>query len=101
MADRQDGLVYTTDILTAALTVVGDFTFYLYMITSARDNDFIMELMDMLPDGRSMKFGSRLSARLRLHYRNGFEREILATHDTVYQIKTELGATGHTFLPGH
>lgn len=99
--DRQDVLVYTTDTLTEALTVVGDVSFDLYVTTSARDTDFIMELMDVLPDGRSIKLGSRVSAQLRLRYRNGFEREILATPGTMYQIKTELGAIGHTFLPGH
>ena len=75
--DRNDVLVYTTEIISAPLTVIGDVFFELHVQSTTRDTDFIVELMDVMPDGRSIKFDSRESSQLRLRYREGLDREVL------------------------
>ncbi|CAF2935123.1 unnamed protein product [Rotaria sp. Silwood2] len=101
MIDRKDVLVYTSDPKIESLTVIGNIVIELQMSSSARDSDLVVELMDVLPDGRSIKLGSRVSSQLRLRYRDGFDQEVFMIPGTIYSIRIQLGAIGHTFLPGH
>ena len=99
--DRDDVLVYTSEKLEKSLTVVGDVVVDLVFSSTARDTDLIVQLMDVLPDGRSIKLGSGFSTQLRLRYRDGFERETLMTPGSNYSISINLNQVGHTFLPQH
>jgi len=99
--DRNDILVYTSERLEKSLTVVGDVVVELMFSSSARDTDLVIQLMDVMPDGRSIKLGSGFSTQLRLRYREGFEREILMTPGSNYSISINLNQIGHTFLPQH
>jgi putative CocE/NonD family hydrolase len=99
--DRNDTLVYTSEKLEKSLTVVGDVVVELMFSSSARDTDLVIQLMDVMPDGRSIKLGSGFSTQLRLRYREGFEREILMTPGSNYSISINFNQIGHTFLPQH
>jgi putative CocE/NonD family hydrolase len=99
--DRQDILVYTTEPLNRSVTVIGDVTVELIVSSTARDTDFVIEVMDVMTDGRSIKFGSKNAGQLRARYREGFDREVLMLPNQTYLIRIALHAIGHTFLPNH
>lgn len=99
--NRSDILVYTTKPLTRPITVIGDVIVELIISSTARDTDFVIELMDVMTDGRSIKLGSKSAAQLRTRYRNGFDQEILMTPNKTYLITINMHAIGHTFLPEH
>ncbi len=99
--ERQDILVYTTEPVNKSVTVIGDVTVELIVSSTARDTDFVIEVMDVTTDGRSIKFGSKNAGQLRARYREGFDREVLMSPNQTYLIRIELHAIGHTFLPNH
>ncbi len=49
-AGRKDVLVYKTDTLTSDLTVTGPLKVDLFISTTGTDADFIVKLIDVLPD---------------------------------------------------
>ncbi|CAF4213358.1 unnamed protein product, partial [Rotaria magnacalcarata] len=57
--DRDDILVYTSELLNKSITVVGDIVVELMISSTACDTDFVIELMDVMTDGRSIKLGSK------------------------------------------
>ncbi|UJR06911.1 hypothetical protein I4U23_011200 [Adineta vaga] len=99
--DRDDILVYTSDKLDKSVTVVGDAIVEVMFSSTARDTDLVIQLMDVMPDGRSIKLGAGFSTQLRLRYRHGFDREMLMTPGSNYSISINLNQLGHTFLPQH
>jgi len=99
--DRNDILVYTTEPLNRSLTVIGDVVVELIVSSTARDTDFVIEVMDVMTDGRSIKLGSKTAGQLRTRYRNGFDHEVLMSPNQTYLIRVELHAIGHTFLENH
>ncbi|CAF3819536.1 unnamed protein product [Rotaria sordida] len=101
LLERNDVLVYTSEMLNNSLTVIGNVVIDLAFSSSARDTDLVIQLMDVMPDGRSIKLGSGFSSQLRLRYRDGFDREVLMTPGTIYFVSIDLNEIGHTFLPQH
>jgi len=70
----------------------------LFVATSARDTDFTAKLVDVLPDGETRNV---VDGILRLRYRNGLEKAVLARPGEVYPITIDLGVTSYAFLPLH
>lgn len=99
--DRHDILVYTTEPLDRSLTVVGDVIVELIVSSTARDTDFVVELMDVMTDERSIKLGSKTTGQLRARNRDGFDHEVFMSSNQTYLIRITLHAIGHTFLPDH
>ncbi|CAM4940820.1 unnamed protein product [Rotaria socialis] len=99
--DRDDILVYTSELLNKSITVVGDIVVELMISSTACDTDFVIELMDVMTDGRSIKLGSKAAGQLRARYRDGVNQEILMLPNQTYLIRIDLHAIGHTFLPQH
>ncbi|CAF3814700.1 unnamed protein product [Rotaria sordida] len=99
--DRNDILVYTTEPLNKSITVIGDIVVELIISSTARDTDFVIELMDVMTDGRSIKLSSKAAGQLRTRYRNGFDQEIFMSSNRTYLVRIDLHAIGHTFLPQH
>jgi hypothetical protein len=98
---REDVLVYTGEILTEPLEVIGRVTVELYAATDRRDTDFTAKLIDVYPDGRAVKMGMPKSGVIRARYRNGFGREELLTPGKVEKYVIDMSHIGHTFLPDH
>ncbi|UJR12173.1 hypothetical protein I4U23_016350 [Adineta vaga] len=101
LLNRDDILVYTSKPLKKSVTVVGDINVELKISSTAKDTDFIIHLMDVMPDGKSIKLGSRNANQLRTRYRNGYDKEILMISNETYLINIELHEIGHTFLYDH
>ncbi len=101
LIDRPDVLVYLSDVLAEALTVVGDVSLVLHIRSDAPDTDFIARLEDVAPDGRAQRLGSREIAQAQVRWREGFEREVLLRPGTVATLRLRFGGLGHSFLAGH
>ncbi len=93
-------LVYTSDVLSEPLDVVGSVSLELYASSDALDTDFFAKVLDVYPDGRAVRLGP-WGGSLRARYRNGFEKEELLTPGKVEKFIIDLDEIGHQFLPGH
>ncbi len=98
---RQDVLVYTGEVLSEPLEIIGPVSVELYAATDGRDTDFTAKLVDVYPDGRAVKLGQIKSGVIRARYRNGFGTEELLTPGKVEKYRISLADIGHTFLAGH
>lgn len=96
--EREDVLVYTSDVLTEPLEVTGPIEAKLWVTSSAVDTDFVVRLTDVHPDGRSYNV---VDGIVRMRYRNGMEKPGLIEPGTVYPITVDCWATSNVFLPGH
>jgi len=90
-------LVYTSEVLTENLHVVGPVTAVLYAASSAPDTDWVVRLCDVWPDGRSTTVCDGI---LRARYRESFERPTLLEPGQVYRFEVDLRATAQTFQAG-
>jgi putative CocE/NonD family hydrolase len=95
---RGDVSSWSTEPLRDPVEIAGKVAVELHVATDRRDTDFVALLADVYPDGRSLLLTEGI---LRLRYRDGVERELLAEPGHVYRITVPLTNLGHTFLPGH
>lgn len=95
---RQDVLVYTSEPLKQELEVTGPVKAVLHVATSAKDTDFTVKLVDVHPDGRAVNLTDGI---LRLRYREGLDRVVLAEPGRIYAVTVDAGVTSNVFLPGH
>lgn len=95
---RGDVLVYTGEVLTERLDVIGPVRLVAHVATSANDTDVAAKLLDVHPNG----FAQRLcDGVVRLRYREGHERAVLVQPGTVYEVEVVMWDTAQRFLPGH
>ncbi|HVT92591.1 MAG TPA: CocE/NonD family hydrolase [Bryobacteraceae bacterium] len=95
---RGDVLVYTGPVLKREMEVTGPIRVVLYISTTARDTDFTAKLVDVFPDGEARNLTDGI---LRLRYRNGLDRAVMAKPGEVYAITIDAGVTSNVFLAGH
>ncbi len=95
---RADVLVYSTPVLERDLEVTGPVKANLFVSTSATDTDFTVKLVDVYPDGRAMNLTDGI---LRLRYREGLDKAVLAEPGKVYAITVDAGVTSNVFRAGH
>jgi uncharacterized protein len=98
---RRDVLVYTSAPLEQDVEVTGEVIAELFVRTSARDTDFAITFCDVYPDGRSINLSGLDSGYLRIRYRNGYEKQELATPGAVYKIRIGGLITSNLFKKGH
>ncbi|MCA0244139.1 MAG: CocE/NonD family hydrolase [Proteobacteria bacterium] len=101
LIDRPDVLVYQSDPLPQALTVLGTVRLALHVRADVPDADFFCRLEDVAPDGRAQRLGSRDSGQLQARWREGFECEVMLQPGVPAQLLLNLDAIGHAFGPGH
>jgi putative CocE/NonD family hydrolase len=94
----RDVLVYTSEPLERALTVLGDVSLTLFVTSSVDDTDFTAKLCDVAPDGRSVNL---VQGVLRARYRDGYDRPAPLEPFVVYELHIELGPVAAFFAPGH
>lgn len=98
---REDILVFETEPLQSAVTVMGNVRLMLHAASSARDTDFTSHLMDVSPDGTALKLGPQSGANARARYRNSLTEAELLTPGEPFEIALDYFAIGHTFQAGH
>ncbi|MEW1828100.1 CocE/NonD family hydrolase [Streptomyces sp. NPDC088196] len=96
--DRDDVLVFTTDVLTEPLEVTGPVQATLFVSSSAVDTDFTAKLVDVHPDGRAIILCDGIQ---RMRYRNSLSSPELMAPGEIYEITLDLMGTSNVFLPGH
>ena len=95
---RNDVLWFQTDTLKAPLTVAGKVTADLQVSMTGSDADFIVKLIDVLPDGTQRLVRAEV---IRGKFRNSFEQPEAFVPGKVSRVLLELPDASHQFLPGH
>jgi len=112
-AERPDVLTFQTLPLTQDLTVAGPLAVDLWVSTSGTDADFVVKLIDVLPDDAADPApgapnptlpGTQRLVRadvLRGRFRNSFEKPEAFQPNVPTEVKYELNDVLHTFKKGH
>lgn len=95
---RDDVLVYSTGPLEQDLEVTGTIAATLYAASSAVDTDFIINLIDVHPDGFTQYISQGL---VRASYREGLGERRLIEPGQVYAYRISFRPTSICFLKGH
>jgi len=95
---RDDVLVYSTEPLEDDLEVTGTIEATLHAASSAVDTDFIINLIDVHPDGLTQYISQGL---VRASYREGLAERKLIEPGTIYAYRISLRPTSICFLRGH
>ncbi|MEB3200553.1 MAG: CocE/NonD family hydrolase [Synechococcaceae cyanobacterium] len=95
---RQDVLVYSSAALEQDLEVTGTIEATLYAASSAVDTDFILNLIDVHPDGHTQYITQGL---IRVSYRDGLQERRLIEPGRVYAYRIRMRPTSICFLKGH
>jgi putative CocE/NonD family hydrolase len=112
-AQRPDVLTYQTEPLTADLTVAGPLGVNLWVSTSGTDADFVVKLIDVLPDDTPNPMPNPKNVQLagaqrlvradvfRGRFRHSFEKPEAFQPNVPTEVKYELNDVLHTFKKGH
>lgn len=95
---REDILVYSSDFLTAPMTIAGPVKMKLFAATDGPDTDWMIKLVDVYPDGTAMPISEGI---LRARFREGLDKMKLLTPGQVYEYDIELTGTANVFKAGH
>ncbi len=95
---RDDVLVYTGEALQEQLVVAGNVFLKMHAMTSATDCDWIVKLLDVLPDSRAILVAE---GALRARFRLGYDSEKLLTPDQLLEYEVDLGPVAWAFERGH
>ena len=96
--DRQDVLVYTSEVLERDLEVTGPIMVHLFASSSAVDTDFTAKLVDVRPDGYAHNLQDGI---IRARFRNSRSEPSFIEPGLVYEFVIDLWATSHLFKTGH
>ena len=112
-ASRPDVVTYETEILTEDMTIAGGITADLFVSTTGTDADFIVKLIDVLPDnepnlkvpvrGVAMAGYQRMvrAEVFRGKFRKSYEQPEAFVPGKVEEVKFQLNDALHTFKKGH
>jgi uncharacterized protein len=112
-AIRPDVLVFETDTLTEDITLAGKILADLQVSITGTDADFIVKLIDVLPDdepniknpprGFNMAGCQRLvrAEVMRGKFRNSFEKPEAFIPNSITNVKFDLNDVAHVFKKGH
>jgi len=99
LAERPDVLVFESEPLATAVTVVGTIAAEIYLSVDAPDTDLFVKLFDVAPDGTAWNLMSPGLDGIRASYRDG--RRSLLEPDRVYRLTLPDLLTGNRFDRGH
>lgn len=99
MEERPDVLVYTSEPFREALEVSGPITPTLYVSSDAKDTDFSVKVIDVLPDGRAYNLDESIQ---RMRYRDGYDKPLAwMAPGKVYKVTLQPLNTSNYFDVGH
>jgi uncharacterized protein len=106
-AARPDVLTFSSDVLTAPVTIAGQPFVHLTASTSGTDSDWVVKLIDVYPDqtpiDRAMG-GYQLAVAMEIfrgRYRESFSDPKPIAQNIPLAYAFALPQTNHVFLPGH
>ncbi len=112
-ASRPDVIMFETDSLSNDIMLAGRITADLFVSTTGTDADFIVKVIDVLPEneitpqgaprGTSMADFERLvrAEVMRGKFRNSYEKPEPFIPNKISEVKFELNDVMHTFKKGH
>jgi putative CocE/NonD family hydrolase len=96
---RDDVLVYSTEPLKEGIEVTGDVDVTLYVSSDAKDTDFTVKLIEVLPDGTAYNIDEDIQ---RVRYREGYDKApVWMEKDKVYKVVLQPMVTSNYFAGGH
>jgi uncharacterized protein len=98
MEAREDILVYTSEPLKEGIEVSGPIEATLYVSSDAKDTDFTVKIIDVLPDGTAYNLDETIQ---RARYRDGFDKPpVWMEAGKVYKVTLSPMTTSNYFGPG-
>ncbi len=97
---RADVVYYESDELVNDITLLGPITANLFVTLNSTDADFIVKVIDVLPDAGSTQQLVRAEV-LRGKFRNNFEKPESFALGIPTKVRLQLNDVAHTFLKGH
>jgi uncharacterized protein len=96
---RADVLVYSTGPLKEGMEVTGPIGVTLYVGTDAKDTDFTVKVLDVLPDGTAYNIEDNIQ---RMRYREGYDKPpVWMQKGKVEKVTFQPMQTSNYFAPGH
>lgn len=99
-SQRKDVLYYTSEVLDADISLYGAINANLSVSTTGTDADFIVKIIDVLPDSAQTQQLVRAEV-LRGKFRNSFSKPEAFVPGVITPVKLQLNDVAHTFLKGH
>ncbi|MBG9374916.1 CocE/NonD family hydrolase [Panacibacter sp. DH6] len=99
-AVRNDVLCYTSVVLDKDITLAGPLTANLSVSITGTDADFIVKIIDVLPDSAATQQLVRAEV-LRGKFRNSFKKPEPFKPGKITPVKLQLNDVAHTFKKGH
>ena len=96
--NREDVLVYTSEMLQEDLEVTGVIEATIYAASSSPDTDFVVNLIDVYPDGHTQYLCNGI---VRVSYREGTGQRKLIEPGTTYEYTFKLRPISNCFQEGH
>lgn len=97
---RNDVISYTSEIMNEDIRFCGPVTANLYVSTSGTDADFIVKIIDVLPDKEQTQQLVRAEV-IRGKFRNSYQNPEPFVPDQPTPVKLVLNDIAHCFLKGH
>ena len=85
---RQDVLVYTSDALTAPMTICGPMRASIVAASSAKDTDWMTKVVAVRPDGFALRLNDGV---VRARFRRARDREVLLTPGAIERYRSTIG----------
>jgi putative CocE/NonD family hydrolase len=99
MEQRDDILVYTSDVLKEGIELSGSIDVTLYVSSDAKDTDFTVKLIDVDADGKAWNLDETIQ---RMRYRDGYDKPLVWMEPgKVYKMSFQPMTTSNYFAPGH
>jgi uncharacterized protein len=99
MEERNDILVYTTDVLKEGIELSGPIDVTLYVSSDAKDTDFTVKLIDVDETGKAWNLDETIQ---RMRYRDGYDKPLVWMEPgKVYKVRFQPMTTSNYFAPGH
>jgi putative CocE/NonD family hydrolase len=99
MEERDDILVYTSEVLKEGIELSGPIDVTLYVSSDAKDTDFTVKLIDVDEQGKAWNLDETIQ---RMRYRNGYDRPLVWMQpNQVYKVTFQPMTTSNYFAAGH
>ncbi len=97
--EREDVLVYSTDVLQQGMEVSGPIDFTVYLSSDRTDTDVTVKLVDVYPDHTAYNLDETVQ---RVRYREGYDKpETRMEPGKVYKVAVQPMTTSNFFDVGH